>query len=227
MKVNLKFITPLDMVVDSIRTCYSSNWNTDSKWVLTKDLKAYNDNYYVVGIRDKELINQCIENAHESVLRHSLIHFEVKEFPRNILQQVVRHGVGISYSVQSTRFTTKKAMKAEDTFATDNGWDLARVAKYIYLTGNDEIDNINITTLEKVRQLAHEGKIPNDELKHLLPECFNCDFRASFNIQSLRHFLQFRTASDAHTLIRQFSFMMYDSLPMDYKFLFSDVVSPA
>ena len=223
MKVELKFISPLNLVVESIRTCYLSNWKSDSKWVLIKDLKKYNSDHYELGIRDKELIQQCIESCHESVLRHSLIHFEISVFPRSILQQVVRHNVGISYSVQSTRFTLKKQLREELPFISDGIVDYARVEKFIEITNIPEIDDINISTLEKVRQMAVDGNVPNDKLKNALPEVFKCIYRASYNIQSLRHFLKFRSASDAHYLIRELAKKMFEQIPQDQKFLFTDV----
>lgn len=223
MKVNLKFITPLNLVVDSIRTCYSSEWKSDSKWSLIKDLKAYNSDHYELGMKDKELIQKCIESCHESVLRHSLIHFDVSEFPRNILQQVVRHTIGIAYSVQSTRFTLKKDLKEQESFITDGVYDYVRASKFIEIVETPEINEININTLEKVRLMVIAGNIPNDELKHALPEVYKCNFKVSFNIQSLRHFINFRSASDAHPIIQEFARQLFNQIPLDQKFLFRDV----
>jgi thymidylate synthase (FAD) len=229
MKVSLKYITPLDLVVDSIRVCYDSQDRSDSKWTLVKDLKRYNSDCYVLGEKDKKLIQQCITNHHESVLRHSLIHFDIKEFPRNSLQQLVRHQVGISFSVKSTRYTLHKDLKLETPFISWNKdreqdeFDFKRASKYITLTGDYMIDKWNLSTLDEVIDQLNSSKPPsNDILKNLLPECYNCDLRMSMNIQSLRHGFKVRTPKEAHYLIRGLFFKMYDCLPEDYKFMFED-----
>ena len=223
MKADLKFITPLNLVVESCRTCYESNWASDSKWTLIKDLRKYNSDQYVLGIKDQELVQQVIDSSHTSVLEHSLIHFEITGMPRFILQEFRTHRIGVSYSVESSRFTLKKKLRNE-TYISCIEPDIERISKYIYLSGIAEIDVKNVIRLENLREMVIENKYPNDKLKMLLPEVFLCVVRVSYNITSLRHFLKLRTGKDAHYLIRELAFMMYDSLPQEYKFLFKDVI---
>jgi len=206
--------------------CYSSNENSDSKWSLIKDLKKYNSDHFELGPKDKERIIVCIKSGHTSTLEHSLIHFEIQRFPRSILQEVVRHRIGISYSVQSTRFTLRKELKKIITpFHDGVHYKFEEASKFIYLTGVDEIDKHNTETLELIRTLVHHGEIKNDVLKQLLPEAYCCDFRVSYNHRSLRHFLELRSNSDAHYLIRELTKEMYKQIPDDQKFLYQDIMN--
>ena len=143
--------------------------------------------------------------------------------PRFILQEFRTHRIGVSYSVESSRFTLKKKLRNE-TYISCIEPDIERISKYIYLSGIAEIDVKNVIRLENLREMVIENKYPNDKLKMLLPEVFLCVVRVSYNITSLRHFLKLRTGKDAHYLIRELAFMMYDSLPQEYKFLFKDVI---
>jgi thymidylate synthase (FAD) len=232
MKVVLKYVSPLDMVVESCRTCYDTVDASDSKWTLIKDLRRYNSDQYVLGEKDKKRIQQCIDSGHTSVLEHSLIHYDISDIPRLTLQEFVRHRTGIAYSIQSTRFTLRKDLKNEPSFVLnpkdvwrsgDELWDWERAGKYIEISGIEYIDVQNIEALENVRELViHNPEIPNDKLKLALPEVYKWKGRVSYNITSLRHFFKLRSAKDAHYIIRELAFRMYDALPEDYKFMFED-----
>jgi thymidylate synthase (FAD) len=179
-----------------------------------------------LGEKDTKRIQQCIDSGHTSVLEHSLIHYDISDIPRLTLQEFRTHRIGIAYSIQSTRFTLKKDLKNEQTFrifegGIVNGWDRARAEKYIELSGILEIDAQSMEALESVRILTHRD-IPNDKLKLALPEVYKWKGRVSYNITSLRHFFKLRSAKDAHYIIRELAFRMFDCLPEDYKFLFED-----
>jgi thymidylate synthase (FAD) len=232
MKVVLKYFSPLDMVVESCRTCYDTVDASDSKWTLIKDLRRYNSDQYVLGEKDKKRIQQCIDSGHTSVLEHSLIHYDISDIPRLTLQEFRTHRIGIAYSIQSTRFTLKKDLKNEPSFILnlnyverhgDENWDWKRAEKYIELVGIEGIDVQNIDALENVRYLAAEcPEIPNDKLKLALPEVYKWKGRVSYNITSLRHFFKLRSAKDAHYIIRELAFRMFDCIPDENKFLFKD-----
>lgn len=99
-----------------------------------------------------------------------------------------------------------------------------RVSKYIVLTGDDEIDIQSIKALENLRQLVVSKK-SNDKLKYTLPECLKTSLVMTINARSLQNFLALRTSKHALWEIRDLANEMYNKLPEDHKYLFTDFIS--
>ena len=148
---------------------------------------------------------------HESVLEH-LVYTFFADISRACLQELSRHRIA-SPSVESTRYALKKILKKEKD-----------VRDFVYLTGNEEVDNLNIAQVESMVKLAMDG-ISNDVLKYCIPEAFMSRELLTINARSLRNFMLLRTSSRALDEIRRLAFDMYDVLPVDHKFIFEDRLS--
>lgn len=99
-----------------------------------------------------------------------------------------------------------------------------RAGKYIYLTGNNEVDDVTIAQLEMLRQKVANG-MANDKVKPFIPEAYKTSLVMTINARSLQNFLALRTSKHALWEIRDLANEMYNKLPEDHKYLFTDFIS--
>ena len=103
MNVELLFVSPKHLVLKGIRTC----WQTQEK----SDTDPTTD---TLGENDKQLLKKIIDLGHSSTPEHSLITYQVNGISRALLQELSRHRVGVSPSVESSRFTFKKILRNQE-----------------------------------------------------------------------------------------------------------------
>ncbi|NPA51109.1 MAG: FAD-dependent thymidylate synthase [Epsilonproteobacteria bacterium] len=200
MRVRLLHFTPLEVCAHAIRTCWQSFDKSDKG-----------------GKRDRELIERVGNKyRHSSTLEHLVYTFYIQGISRALLQELARHRMA-SLSVKSTRYTLKE-LKSEDEFSTE---DLERASKYIVLTHNEDVDKTSILALENLRKLLKKG-ISNDIAKYALPECYKTELTWTINGRSLQNFLSLRSSKSALWEIRKLSYMIYDNLPKDHQYLYSE-----
>ena len=205
-KVTLLSYTPLEVINTAIRTCWDSHDKSDN-----------------LGEKDLDLIKRVVlQNFHESVCEHCVFNFFIQGISRLNLMELTRHRLA-SYSVKSTRYTLKE-LRNETEFTIK---DKERASKYINLTDNNNVDECSIQALENVRRLVNNAvnyNVTQDLIKYALPECYKTDLTFSINVRSLRNLLKLRTSKTAHFEIRQLAYKLYEVLPEEFKFLFSDVI---
>lgn len=98
-----------------------------------------------------------------------------------------------------------------------------RAGKYIYLTGNNEVDDVTIAQLEMLRQKVANG-MANDKVKPFIPEAYKTSLIMTINARSLQNFLELRSSKYALWEIRELAINIYNALPDDHKYLFKDCV---
>lgn len=205
-KVQLLSYTPLEVINTAIRTCWDSHDKSDN-----------------LGEKDLDLIKRVIlQNKHESCGEHCVFNFFIQGISRLNLMELTRHRLA-SYSVKSTRYTLKE-LRNETEFTIK---DKERASKYINLTDNNNVDECSIQALENVRRLVNNAvnyNVTQDLIKYALPECYKTDLTFSINVRSLRNLLKLRTSKTAHFEIRNLAYKLYEALPEEFKFLFSDVI---
>ena len=194
MKVELKFISPLKLVVDGIRVCYDSEDKCDSTWEK-------------LGDKDKALIETIIQDGHTSTLEHSLITYKFENISRAVLQEISRHRHS-SPSVQSTRYTLKKTMDSP----------LYKTGHQVL----DNLNKEHMEKLKLLSKFSSENgqPIPNDILKYGIVESYLIKEQISFNFRGLLNFFELRTSPRALKEIRDLSRAMFEVLPDEYKFMF-------
>jgi thymidylate synthase (FAD) len=236
MNVELRYNTPLQLLVEAIRTCWDSGDQSDSGSRIRREehngaggfRNVYSD--WILGAKDRALVLAVIKKNHTSTLEHLTYNFKIEGMSRLVLQELARHRIA-SLSVKSTRYTLKE-LKGEDTFIDNIEMKLMKIditeeqriraKKYINLTGNEEIDNRSILELELLRQSVREDN-PNDVSKYNLCENYKVDLVWSINARSLRNFLQLRLAPEAHFEIRELAAKIKEAIPEDHKFLFKGI----
>lgn len=223
MFVQSLHVSPISLIVNGIRTCYSSFGNSDS----------YFDDIgnYVLGDKDKALISKIISSGHHSVLEHQSYTFYIEGMSRGCLQELSRHRIGVSPSVKSTRYTLKQ-LKNEEPFidyiindkSTTTIMHHDRAKKYIVYTDDSYVDNFSIKALENIR-LVVDSNTPNDIAKYCLPESFKTSGQYTFNARSLIHLFELRMSPRALKEFRELACCIYFSIPDDYKFMFTNYIN--
>ena len=223
MTIKLLHHTPLFVCSTAIRKCWASEDKSDSyyKQEWNRLLGCYDDGEYVCGDKDKELIERIgNQNKHKSTLEHLVYTFDINGISRACLQELARHRMA-SYSVKSTRYTLKE-LKDEKEFDCELTADIERASKYIVIIGNSKIDKYTVSSLNYIRDcLIHS----NDITKYMLPEAYKTSLVMTINARSLQNFLALRTSKHALWEIRDLANEMYNKLPEDHKYLFTDFIS--
>ena len=215
MTVNLLNYTPLAYVAHGMRMSHNNHDKSDSNGVI-------------VGPKDLALIDRVGNKLkHASTLEPLQYIFDIEGISRACLQEVVRHRVG-SFTVESTRYTLHR-LRSEQPFTeyTDfndqeylqDGYE--RACKYLVMTENEHVNRYSILALDNLRDLLVAG-ISNDLAKYALPEAYKVRLQWTINARSLQNFLALRSAKDALWEIRLLAAALYQSLPHDHKFLFTD-----
>lgn len=190
MTVKLIHHTPLDFIKDGIRMCWASQSKSDN-----------------MGPKDHDLIERIAnKNKHSSVLRHSLYVFQITASTKTLLA-MTRHKAGVDFSVQSTRYTTKKLATEISCTPTQ-----------------DELVNDDLNSIMQIVQNAIDRGAANDDLAMLLPQAFNYTWQVSMNLQAIQHFCNLRTTSHAHYDIQAVAHEMFNQLPDDHKYLVESMV---
>lgn len=204
MQVTLIHNTPLSVLKTAIRTCWDSHCKSDD-----------------MGDMDLKLIDRvCNEYRHQSVMEHIVYTFDIRDIPRFVLQELVRHRIA-SYSVKSTRYTLKE-LKNEEPFIGAECLDRAK--KFIYLSDNPVISAVSTIQLETLRQTMSMSKVSNDTIKPLVPECYLTNLVMTINARSLLNLLSLRLGKQALKEIRDLSKLILDAIPNDHHILFKNIL---
>ena len=196
MQVNLIYFTPLIVAVKAIRKCYDS----------------CSDN---LGEKDMKLLESIIKNDHTSTIEHINYTFEIDGISRACLQELARHRHA-SLSVESTRYTLRNLIQE---YKKDN----FLYSDYLVLTGDNQMDQWSIDSLNRVISLLEKG-YKNDQAKYLLPESYKTNLILTINARSLRNFLKLRSSSKALWEIRELAHNIFNAIPDSHKILFKDII---
>lgn len=88
MKVELRHVTPLNIMSEAARTCYDSVGDDG-------------------GEKDKALLEKIAKLGHTSVVEHTTFSFKIEGVSRSLSHQLVRHRIA-SYSQRSQRYVKEK-----------------------------------------------------------------------------------------------------------------------
>lgn len=209
MNVELLFISPKYLVMKGIRKCWKSDDLSDSD--ITND---------ILGEKDKGLIRNIIKFGHTSTLEHSLLTFDVNGISRALLQELSRHRIGVSPSVESTRYTMRKILNEK-----------SKVSDVLVKTGDPVLDTMNIVHMNSIRDYLKRTKertgedVPNDIAKYGLVESYMVSEQISFNFRSFGHFIELRDSKRALWEIRDLAQNMLTLIPEDYMIFFEDIAN--
>lgn len=191
MKVTLLHSTPLIIGSTAIRQCWDSHHLSDNG-----------------GEEDKHLIDRIGNKMkHTSVKNHINYTFDISGVTTKTLLALTRHDVGTEFSVQSTRYTTKKSVK--------NG-------TAGYTESKSEKVNIYLKQILEMIKDCVDSNEANDEISLLLPQAWKYNLICTMSMGAVQHFLTLRLKKDAHWDIQELANRIYNALPEDNKYLFEN-----
>jgi len=200
--IDLLHHTPLNICATAVRTCWDSHDKGDFG-----------------GPKDQLLIDKVgNKNKHASTLEHLVYNFYITNISRALLQELARHRIS-SFSVKSTRYTLKELRDAPTI--THQPEDRYLTELFCVMTGDPLVDNAVTAALANLQVILKDG-CKNDIAKFCLPEAYKTELTWTINARSLQNFLSLRTAPGAMWEIRRMAYDVYDALPEDHKYLFTD-----
>jgi thymidylate synthase (FAD) len=194
MECKLIHSSPLWLASNGCRMSHDSHDKSDTEDML------------ICGGKDRELIKRIgVKLKHESILEFLTYIWDV-ELSTKTLLAFSRHRVGISLTMRSTRYTTKKN-KGKHKCQTEY------LSEY-----TDRIMSI-------VDEAINNG-LSNDDISLLLPQDYVYRGQIQMNGRSLKHFLELRNPnSHAHWQIKDFAKSLFDTLPSEHSYLFEDYMN--
>lgn len=195
MEVRLIHATPKEVVINAIRTCWQSFNKADD-----------------FGENDLKLLRKIIKKGHTSTLEHCNYIFFVKSISRACLQELARHRIGVSLSVESTRYTLKKILNGERD-----------IEDVMVPTPNERLNALIYEHMHKLCKVIEEEGLTNDVAKYGICESYPVNLQITFNVRSLRHFISLRASKAAHFEIRELANNLLNIIPEDHKPFFEDL----
>ncbi|MDY7020560.1 MAG: FAD-dependent thymidylate synthase [Cyanobacteriota bacterium] len=158
------------------------------------------------------------ERGHYGPLEHVQIVFNCGYFPHSVMQQARTHRVGISFDVQSFRYTGKQFLEvAEGNIDLEDVFYLRPVGeysdrqgkKYYYSTEQRQADLDWCLEAAKRYKIDFEGGMAEEHARGKLPFDYRQHFVVSLNLRTLLHFLDLRFKKDAQLEIQKLCELMW------------------
>lgn len=161
------------------------------------------------------------ERGHYGPLEHPSITFNVGWFPHSVMQQARTHRVGISFDVQSGRYTGKRIMDVhQGTRNTEEVFYLRPIGEYTDRSGK----RYTYTEQQRIKDITEclyssayyfkkikEG-YAEEHARDMIPYAIRQHFVVSFNLRSALHFMDLRSKKDAQEEIRAMCDLMWPHL---------------
>ena len=194
---------------------------------------------------DSELNQRIVEASlkakppHISPLKHLNYRFLIIDISRSLLQELVRHQIGVSINVKSTRFTLHRIAKDIEV-NKDISDDFNKVENLIekyYFIDKDLYFNNTIpkseyeswiyhrySELMTIKALKKHGT-KNDNLKMYINENFRTTVFMTISALALRNLFYQRLSPGAWSIFKHLAKLLLDSLPKKHYFLYKDVIT--
>ena len=156
--------------------------------------------------------------GHYGPLEHPSITFSVGRFPHSVMQQARTHRVGVSFDVQSMRYTGQRICKAANgELPLEDVFYLRPVGEYTDRQGKKYSYTVKLRAEDVERCYdaaeAYAAKLElgfaEEHARGLLPFDFRQHFVVSFSLRALMHFLDLRAKADAQWEIQQLCELMW------------------
>ena len=158
------------------------------------------------------------DRGHFGPFEHAQIMLNVGWFPHSVMQQARTHRVGVSFDVQSMRYTGERICRAADgALDLEDVFYLRPVGEYRARIGNkysytEEQRSIDLElcqrSAERYRDLLRSG-FSEEHARGILPFDYRQHFIASFSLRAFLHFMDLRAKQDAQLEIRQLCDLMW------------------
>ena len=155
--------------------------------------------------------------GHYGPLEHPSISFSVGWFPHSVMQQARTHRVGVSFDVQSMRYTGQRVAHVDrGEINIEEVFYLRPVGEYTDRQGKRYAytSKLRVEDVERCWNAAEayaaklELGFSEEHARGLLPFDFRQHFVVSFSLRALMHFLDLRAKADAQWEIQQLCELM-------------------
>ena len=162
------------------------------------------------------------ERGHYGPLEHPQITLNVGWFPHSVMQQARTHRVGVSFDVQSMRYTGERICRAVNgDLDLEEVFYLRPVGDYSDRQGKTYFYSVveRGRDLDYCRDAADDYRArvqllgyAEEHARGLLPFDYRQHFVVSFSLRAMLHFLDLRAKLDAQLEIRQLCDLMWPHL---------------
>lgn len=161
------------------------------------------------------------ERGHYGPLEHPSITLATAGFPHSVMQQARTHRVGISFDVQSMRYTGQRVchvatglLDVEDVFyLRPVGEYRDRQGKrYAYTPEWRERDLMEAMTAARIYDAKIKAGFAEEHARGSIPFDFRQNFVVSFSLRAALHFMDLRSKLDAQEEIRALCDLMWTQL---------------
>lgn len=178
----------------------------------------------------KLIVNKCIKYGHWGIVESPSISFICEGFPHDAMVQARTHRVGITFNVQSQRYTGERIARLSDHLRRNNSDSeeaFSKIEDLFYLRPVGDYKDRNGNNYKYTRsmrlgdlgliwqaidrysaQILDYGYAP-EHARQMLPQNIRQTFTVTFNARSLMHFLDLRSTKDAQLEIRELSTMLF------------------
>lgn len=161
------------------------------------------------------------ERGHYGPLEHPQITFNVGWFPHSVMQQARTHRVGVSFDVQSGRYTGQRICQAaEYKLNPEEVFYLRPVGvysdrqgkRYEYAEQARSLDMGHcLIAATRYKELLDQG-FAEEHARSILPFDIRQHFVVSFSLRALLHFMDLRAKRDAQLEIQQLCALLWPHL---------------
>lgn len=159
------------------------------------------------------------DRGHYGPLEHVQITFDCGYFPHSVMQQARTHRIGVSFDVQSFRYTGSRVCQAaRGELMMEEVFYLRPVGTYHDRQGHrydysverrgQDLDLLKALAWHYLRRVEHAG-FSEEHARGMLPFDVRQHFVLSFSLRSLLHFMDLRSKLDAQLEIRQLCELMW------------------
>ena len=162
----------------------------------------------------KWVIEQLLANerGHWGPLEHPAISFDCVGFVHNVIVQARTHRVGVSFDVQSQRYTGRRVLRVakgelnprEVFYVRPAGLYLDRKGHKYEWTQEDYERELQfcVEASERYAEGYEQRGMAEEHLRDYLPQNIRQNFVVSWNLRSVLHFLDLRAKLDAQVEIQ-------------------------
>jgi thymidylate synthase (FAD) len=161
------------------------------------------------------------DRGHFGCIEHPQIVFNCGYFPHSVMQQARTHRTGVSFDVQSYRYTSNQLIDViegrkdiEEVFYLRpvGNYGNRQGKKYYYSPEQREEDLSWCKTAAKRYKADMDAGMSEEHARGKIPFDYRQHFVVSFNMRSLLHFLDLRYKKDAQLEIQKLCEMMFPHL---------------
>lgn len=198
---------------------YAAMHQDYSEGFVADERNAWPDERRAGAICVKRLLSG--ERGHFGPLEHPQITFNVGWFPHDVMQQARTHRVGVSFDVQSGRYTSQRICAVatgeldvdEVFYRRPVGTYRDRQGKqYEYTEDHRTIDRIVFLDSACRFKLDLDNGFSEEHARRVIPYALRQHFIVSFSLRALLHFLDLRSKRDAQLEIQQLCDLLWPHL---------------